>query len=108
VASESTRREARTLLGALCGWMYCTVVVPVAVGAGVLVALVVLVDFAALVGEAPTAWKSAARTRVEVIMMRAMSVGLCGWCSLAYPAGPLYIAPGALAPQVACAVEAGT
>jgi hypothetical protein len=88
--------------------MYCTVVVPVAVGAGVLVALVVLVDFAALVGEAPTAWKSAARTRVEVIMMRAMSVGLCGWCSLAYSAGPLYIAPGALAPQVACAVEAGT
>jgi hypothetical protein len=88
--------------------MYCTVVVPVAVGAGVLVALVVLVDFAALVGVAPAAWKSAVRTRVEVIMMRAMSVDLCEWYSLAYFAGPLYIVAGAFAPQVACAVEAGT
>jgi hypothetical protein len=30
------------LLGALCGWMYCTVVVPVAVGAGVEIVLVVV------------------------------------------------------------------
>jgi hypothetical protein len=49
------RGEALAWLGALCGWTYCTVVVPVAVGAGVLAALVVFVDFAAFVGVAPAA-----------------------------------------------------